>query len=106
MWATIQPGAITWFIIIAMISAFFERSWTSTLYAIMADSTPLAMSSTVYQMYMSWIWIGNIPSSVMVGYLLGFGLSTTALVTSGLMIIPLILGLLIKPFEAGKASEI
>jgi MFS family permease len=106
LWATIQPGAVTWFIIIAMISAFFERFWTSTLYAIMADSTPLAMSSTVYQMYMSWIWIGNIPSSVMVGYLLGFGLSTTALVTSGLMIIPLILGLLIKPFEAGKASEI
>ena len=106
LWATIAPGAVTWFIIVAMISAFFERFWTSTIYAIMADSTPLAMSSTVYQMYMSWIWIGNIPASVMVGYLLSFNLRITALVTSALMIVPLLLGLLIKPFEAGKASEI
>jgi len=106
LWTTIAPGAVVWFIIVAMISAFFERFWTGTVFAIMADSTPLAMSSTVYQMYMSWSWIGNIPSSVMIGYLLDLGLSTTALVTSSMMIIPLILGLLIKPFEAGKASDI
>lgn len=42
----------------------------------------------------------------MVGYLLSFNLRITALVTSALMIVPLLLGLLIKPFEAGKASEI
>jgi len=106
LWSTIKPGAVTWFIIVAMISAFFERFWTSTTFAIMADSTPLAMSSTVFQMYMSWSWIGNIPSSVMIGYLLGFGLRTTALVTSSLMIVPLLLGTLIQPFEAGKASDI
>jgi MFS family permease len=106
LWTTIKPGAVTWFIIVAMISAFFERFWTGTTFANMADSTPLAMSSSVYQMYMSWSWIGNIPSSVMIGYLLGFSLRTTALVTSSLMIVPLLLGTLIKPFEAGKASDI
>lgn len=106
LWTTIAQGAVVWFIIVAMISAFLERFWTSTTYAIMADSTPLAMSSTVYQMYMSWTWIGNIPASVMIGYLLDLGLKTTALVTSSLLIVPLILGLLIKPFEAGKASDI
>ena len=106
LWTTIAQGAVVWFIVVAMISAFFERFWTSTTYAIMADSTPLAMSSTVYQMYMSWTWIGNIPASVMIGYLLDLGLKSTALVTSSLLIVPLILGLLIKPFEAGKASDI
>lgn len=106
LWTTIAQGAVTWFLIVAMISAFFERFWTGTIFAIMADSTPLAMSSTVYQMYMSWSWIGNIPSSVLIGYLLGIGLKPTAMVTSALMIVPLILGLLIKPFEAGKASDI
>ncbi len=106
LWATIGQGAVTWFIIVAMVSAFFERFWTGTVFAVMADSTPLAMSSTVYQMYMSWSWIGNIPSSVMIGYLLGVDLSTTAIVTSSLMVVPLILGKYIKPFEAGKASNI
>ncbi len=106
LWTTIAQGAVTWFIIVAMASAFLERFWTGTVFAIMADSTPLAMSSTVYQMYMSWSWIGNIPSSVMIGYLLDFNLATTALVTSSLMIVPLILGYFIQPFEAGKASDI
>ena len=106
LWTTIAEGAVTWFIIVAMISAFLERFWTGTTFAIMADSTPLAMSSTVYQMYMSWSWIGNIPSSVMIGYLLDINLATTALVTSVLMFIPLLFGHYIKPFEAGKASDI
>lgn len=106
LWTTIAEDAVTWFIIVAMLSAFFERFWTGTVFAIMADSTPLAMSSTVYQMYMSWSWIGNIPSSIMIGYLLDINLGTTALVTSALMVVPLILGYFIKPFEAGKASDI
>ena len=106
LWTTIGQGAVTWFIIVAMASAFLERFWTGTVFAIMADSTPLAMSSTVYQMYMSWSWIGNIPSSVLIGYLLDINLATTALVTSSMMILPLILGNYIKPFEAGKASDI
>lgn len=106
LWTTIGEGAVTWFIVVATISAFLERFWTGITFAIMADSTPLAMSSTVYQMYMSWAWIGNIPSSVMIGYLLDFSLARTAMVTSILMIVPLLLGVYIKPFEAGKASDI
>jgi MFS family permease len=104
LWATLQPGAVNWFIIISMISSFMERFWTSTVFAIMADSTPLAMSSTVYQMYMSWSWIGNIPSSIFIGYLLGISLRVTALITTAMIFIVLAIGIYIKPYEAGKAS--
>ena len=77
----------------------------ASLLALMGDITPLALSSTVYQMYMSFVWIGNIPVSVVVGYLLTFNL-------------PLCLGLMIfftlsmsvfanwiKPFEVAKAAK-
>jgi len=83
-----------------------ERFWTGTVFAIMADATPLAMSSTVYQMYMSWSWIGNIPASILIGYLLGISLSTTVLVLSSASVVVLLLGLYIKPYEAGKASKV
>lgn len=106
LWTTLTPGAVTWFILVAMISSFLERFWTGTTFAIMADATPLAMSSTVYQMYMSWSWIGNIPASILIGYLLGHSLATTALVTSSLTVVVLLLGLFIKPYEAGKASKV
>jgi MFS family permease len=106
LWTTLQPGAVTWFIIVAMISSFMERFWTGTVFALMADATPLALSSTVYQMYMSFSWIGNIPSSILIGYLLEFSLRTTALVTSSLIILTLILGYFLKPYEAGKASKV
>ncbi|MBN2334852.1 MFS transporter [Candidatus Bathyarchaeota archaeon] len=106
LWATLTPGAIIWFVVVAMISSFLERFWTGTVFAIMADATPLAMSSTVYQMYMSWSWIGNIPASILIGYLLGYSLRTTALVMSGLTVAVLVLGLYIKPYEAGKASKV
>ena len=106
LWTTLTPGAVTWFILVAMISSFLERFWTGTTFAIMADATPLAMSSTVYQMYMSWSWIGNIPASILIGYLLGHSLATTALVTSSFTVVVLLLGLFIKPYEAGKASKV
>jgi hypothetical protein len=64
------------------------------------------MSSTVYQMYMSWNWIGNIPASILIGYLLGYSLAATALVTSSLTVVVLLLGIFIKPYEAGKASRV
>lgn len=106
LWTTLTPGAVTWFIVVAMISSFLERVWTGITFAMMADATPLAMSSTVYQMYMSWSWIGNIPASILIGYLLGYSLATTALVTSSLTVVVLLLGLFIKPYEAGKASKV
>jgi MFS family permease len=106
LWTTLRPGALTWFVIIAMISSFMERFWTGTVFALMADATPLALSSTVYQMYMSFSWIGNIPSSILIGYLLEFSITTTALVTSSLIFVTLLLGYFLKPYEAGKASTV
>ena len=106
LWTTIGKGAVTWFVAIAMISCFLERFWTGTIYALMADATPLALSSTVYQMYMSFSWIGNIPASILIGFLLGFSLPFTALVMSALTGVVLLLGVLIKPYEAGKATEV
>jgi MFS family permease len=106
LWATMSEGAVLWFATVAMLSSFLERFWTGTIYALMADSTPLALSSTVYQMYMSWAWIGNIPASVLIGYLLGFNLSVTALVMSALTGAVLLLGSSIRPFEAGKATRV
>jgi len=107
LWSTIQTGAVVWFVLVAMLSSFLERFWTGTIYALMADATPLALSSTVYQMYMSFAWIGNIPASILIGFLLeGSGLGTTALIMSGLTVSTLVLGNLIKPYEAGKASKV
>lgn len=107
LWVTLSPGtAIVWIVVVVMISSFMERFWTGTVFAIMADATPLAMSSTVYQMYMSWSWIGNIPASILIGYLLGIGLRTTVLALSSVSVVVLLLGLYIKPYEAGKASKV
>lgn len=106
LWTTLRPGAVTWFIMVAMMSSFMERFWTGTVFALMADATPLALSSTVYQMYMSFSWIGNIPASILIGYLLEFSLTTTALVTSSLIIVTLIIGYFLQPYEAGKASTV
>jgi hypothetical protein len=89
-----------------MASSFMERFWTGAVFAVMADATPLAMSSTVYQMYMSWSWIGNIPASILIGYLLGIGLRTTVLALSSVSLVVLLLGLYVKPYEAGKASKV
>jgi MFS family permease len=106
-WVTLSPcSALVWTVAVVMASSFMERFWTGTVFAIMADATPLAMSSTVYQMYMSWSWIGNIPASILIGYLLGIGLRSTVLVLSSASVMVLLLGLYVKPYEAGKASRV
>jgi len=107
LWVTLSPSsALVWTAAVVMASSFMERFWTGTVFAIMADATPLAMSSTVYQMYMSWSWIGNIPASILIGYLLGIGLVPTVLVLSSASVVVLLLGLFVKPYEAGKASRV
>ncbi len=107
LWITLSPGAaLVWTVAVVMASSFMERFWTGTVFAIMADATPLAMSSTVYQMYMSWSWIGNIPASILIGYLLGISLTSTVLVLSSASVVVLLLGLYVKPYEAGKASRV
>lgn len=52
------------------------------------------------------VWIGNLSASILIGFLLGFSLSFTALVTSALTCVVLILGLIMRPYEAGKATRI
>jgi len=84
----------------------FVASSLAFAYALMADATPLALSSTVFQMYMSFAWIGNIPASILIGFLLGFNLTFTALTMSALTGAVLLLGVLIRPYEAGKATKI
>lgn len=106
LWTTLSQGQVLWFVAVAMLSSFIERFWSGTVFALMADATPLALSSTVYQMYMSFSWIGNIPSSILIGYLLDLSLGTTALVASALTLVVLILGYMIQPYEAGKASRV
>ena len=106
LWTTLSPGAVAWFLVVAMISSFIERFWSGTIYPLMADATPLALSSTVYQMYMSFAWIGNIPASILIGFLLNFSLSFTSLVMSALTGVVLLLGILIRPYEAGKATRV
>lgn len=51
-------------------------------------------------------WVNGRLDRFFDGYLLDINLGTTALVTSSMMVLPLILGNYIKPFEAGKASDI
>jgi hypothetical protein len=96
---------VIWFIFSAAIIGFFYTINLASLLALMGDITPLALSSTVYQMYMSFIWIGNIPVSVVVGYLLTINLPLCL----GLMIFftfsMAVVGRWIKPFEVAKATS-
>jgi MFS family permease len=105
LWLNLKEGMIMWFIVSATIIGFFYTINLASLLALMGDITPLALSSTVYQMYMSFIWIGNIPVSVVVGYLLTVNLPLCL----GLMIfftlsMP-VLAKWITPFEVAKAAK-
>jgi hypothetical protein len=70
----------------------------------MADITPLALSSTVYQMYMSFIWIGNIPVSVIIGYLLSTNLQLCIALMIAFTVLMAIIARWIEPYEIGKAG--
>ena len=105
LWLNLREGMVPWFIFSAAIIGFFYTINLASLLALMGDITPLALSSTVYQMYMSFIWIGNIPVSVVVGYLLTINLPLCL----GLMIFftlsMAVVGRWIKPFEVAKATS-
>jgi hypothetical protein len=70
----------------------------------MGDITPLALSSTVYQMYMSFIWIGNIPVSVIVGYLITVNLQLCIALMIFFTVLMAIIARGIEPYEIGKAT--
>jgi len=77
----------------------------ASLLALMGDITPFALSSTVFQMYMSFIWIGNVPVSVLIGYLLTTNLPLSLALMSFFTVLMTVVGGFIKPFEVGKATK-
>lgn len=106
LWVTLQPGMVVWFIVLASFSNFLQRLSTGGRMALMGDATPLALSATVYQMYMSFSWIGNVPCSVIVGWLLPINLPLLMVLLSTLSFIPVVIAKWLKPFEAAKATKV
>jgi MFS family permease len=106
LWMTLRPGMTAWFVALAVVSNFIERINSGGRYALMADATPLALSATVFQMYMSFSWVGNIPASVIVGYLLPTNIPLLFAVLSSLTLVPLFLVRYLEPYEAAKAVKV
>lgn len=106
LWMTLVRGMTTWFIVLAIISNFIERINKGGRMALMGDATPLALSGTVFQMYMSFSWVGNIPASIIVGILLPRNIPLLFAVLSSFTLIPLFLVRYLRPYEAGKATNV
>ncbi|MGD2142797.1 MAG: MFS transporter [Candidatus Bathyarchaeota archaeon] len=106
LWMTLKPRMISWFVILAIVSNFVERINSGGRMALMADSTPLALSATVFQMYMSFSWVGNIPASIIIGYLLPRNIPLLFGVLSSFTLIPLLLVRYLKPYDAAKAMKV
>lgn len=106
MWMTLKPRMIAWFVGLAILSNFVERINAGGRMALMGDSTPLALSATVFQMYMSFAWIGNIPTSIIIGYLLPRNIPLLFAVLSSFTLVPLFLVRYLKPYEAAKAINV
>ena len=106
LWMTLERGMVTWFVVLAIVSNFLERINAGGRMALMGDATPLALSATVFQMYMSFSWIGNIPASLIIGILLPWNIPLLFAVLASFMIVPLVLSRYLTPYEAGKASNV
>lgn len=105
LWLNLREGMALWFTATASLISFLYTVNFACLLALTGDITPLALSSTVYQMYMSFIWIGNVPVSVLVGYLLITNLPLCLALMSFFTVLMSVTGSFIKPFEVGKASK-
>ncbi len=106
LWMTLQRGMASWFIALAIVSNFIERINKGGRMALMGDATPLALSATVFQMYMSFSWVGNIPASIIVGLLLPRNIPLLFAVLSSFTLVPLYLVRYLKPYEAAKAVSV
>lgn len=106
LWMTLKPGMTSWFVILAIISNFIERMNAGGRMALMGDATPLALSATIFQMYMSFSWVGNIPASILIGKLLPINIPLLFAILSSTTVIPLVLVRYLKPYEAGKAITV
>ncbi len=106
LWMTLQRGMTAWLVVLAIVSNFIERINKGGRMALMGDATPLALSATVFQMYMSFSWVGNIPASIIVGLLLPRNIPLLFAVLSSFTIVPLFLVRYLKPYEAAKAVNV
>jgi MFS family permease len=106
LWMTVERGMVIWFLTLAVISNFIERINAGGRMALMGDSTPLALSGTIFQMYMSFSWVGNIPASIIIGTLLSRNILLLFAILSSFTIIPLILVRYLKPYKIAKATNI
>ena len=106
LWMTVERGMTVWFLTLAVISNFIERINAGGRMALMGDSTPLALSGTIFQMYMSFSWVGNIPASIIIGTLLSRNIPLLFAILSSFTIIPLILVRYLKPYKIAKATNI
>jgi hypothetical protein len=57
-------------------------------------------------MYMSFSWVGNIPASIIVGYLLPRNIPLLFAVLSSFTLVPLLLVRYLEPYEAAKAVTV
>lgn len=106
LWTTIAPGLVVWFVVLSVFTNFLQRLNAGGRMALMGDATPLALSGTVFQMYMSFSWIGNVPASLLIGTLLPVDITLLMVILSSLNVVPLILALFLHPYDAGKAIAV
>ncbi|UCH37637.1 MAG: MFS transporter [Candidatus Bathyarchaeota archaeon] len=106
LWISLRPGMVMWFIFLAMLTNFLQRLNAGGRMALMGDSTPLALSGTVFQMYMSFSWIGNVPASIIIGLLLPVNVPLLMGTLAIFTFIPLLLARFLTPYEVGKATSI
>jgi len=105
LWMSLREGEVMWFISTAMLLSFLSTFNMACQLALMGDITPLALSSTVFQMYMSFTWIANIPMSVLIAFLLRDNLPLCLAFMSFFTVLTTFVGAFIKPFEAAKAVK-
>jgi len=106
LWMTLTRGSVFWFMTLAALSYFIERTNQASVYALMGDTTPLALSGTVFQMYMSMSWIGNTVASIIVGTLLPISIPLLFAILSTITIVPVILVRKLAAYEVGKATTL
>ncbi|UCD43894.1 MAG: MFS transporter [Candidatus Bathyarchaeota archaeon] len=106
LWMTLRAGMTLWFVGLAIVSNFIERINAGGRMALMGDATPLALSATVFQMYMSFSWVGNIPAAIIVGYLLPRNIPLLFAVLSSFTLVPLFLVRYLTPYDAAKATVV
>jgi MFS family permease len=105
LWTGLRAGMTGWFTLSGMAISFLYTFNLACLLAFMGDITPLALSSTVFQMYMSFMWIGNVPVSILIGVLLSIDLPLCIVFMSFFTIVTSLVGSFIKPLEVGKADK-